>query len=179
MILKSDISEWLRKCQSKAVDSVNKEMMDKILEYSKMFPVIQEDMKRLAKIQSEIDEIITHYGDDMGFYTRPKIYSSECLLWFFNEYALTIAFLKKNDNEKLDEIVMLRGKRKRVSREYDTLIEKVRRIRRPEKAVQYLKDLGFDVSSLVALDTGNKESIDKKLLFVCGDNKPNIAKEGE
>lgn len=175
MLSKSTIINWLSKCKTKAIRSVEVELNEKILSFYNINSGIELDYNYFNSFKGKLDVIEESYGSRFNYYDEPKYYSSTTGCYHKGKTALIMACLEKYKyTEQLEEILAICKKIDRVAWEYNNLIDKVRSIRKSEKALQYIKDLGFDIATLSEDDTVNK-----KYLFVCGDNKPDITKKQE
>lgn len=174
-MLKSTITNWLTKCKAKAVRTVEAEMNEKILSFYYINSDIKFDDIYFGNFKRQLEVIKARYGSEFGFCEEPKYYSRTTYCYYYGRIALIMAYLENYKCEKeLEEILAISKKKDKVASEYNNLIDKVRQIRKVDKALQYIKDLGFDISTLSEANT-----VDKKYLFVCGDNKPDITKEQE
>lgn len=175
---KTDVKDWINKCKSRAIDSVDKDINSYIAEIAINFPIIQSDYDFLVQTEASMKALREKYKDveDLRFYQN--VY---CRDNFENEYwsrlvfkglnALVYSYIidnKEEYQEYYQHIKSLFDKRKKVKLEYESLNSVVMKKRKVEAMVKYLNDLGFDTSSLMTLP----KNINKDLLFVCHDNKP-------
>ncbi|WP_455717288.1 hypothetical protein [Anaerosporobacter sp.] len=62
-------------------------------------------------------------------------------------------------------------KKDNVKNEYAKVLASIKRMGSVNKMIKYLKDLGFDTTSIEKEQTAITTNVDTKYLFVCGDNK--------
>lgn len=173
-IEKLDVTTWLDKCRLKALSSIDSDINQYLSDLANKAPTIKEDYQILGDVEYKIktlqdrykgvnglyfDKIICCFSD---YYGRSKIVGINALVYSH------IIHNKEQYSEYYNHLKYLFEKKKKVDKEYESLISIVIKKRNVESMIKYLNELGFDTSSLMTLP----QNINKDLLFVCHDNKP-------
>lgn len=136
---------------------------------------VRAHLKLMQKKLSEIDKV----------YKELKSVCNVCEELKYNELryasigrALNINFVANFnkcttfDSKKLIELEQEYNiKIENVKNEYVKVLASIKRMSSVNKMICYLKDLGFDTTSIEKEQTAITTNIDTKYLFVCGDNK--------
>lgn len=175
---KDIICNWLGKCKQKALDSVKAEVFDYLDIAECENPDLAQDIIRLENCMYSSKELKDKYGVMNCYVQKPYTYADNVKGKYFlldGKYSLIYKFLQKNQGKDLmyetylEEVSKLINKYYDVASEYNSLIATVKKMRNVKSMLSYLEGLGFDISTIKDVP---KDTIDKNLLFVCGDNKP-------
>lgn len=167
-MLKDDVIQWVKKCQARAMRSVDEEANEYLRKVSKEEDFIREIVAKynqIVDILAGMEDVSVLFHFNLSFYSGYK-YSSFC--WDNVETELIFKIITLKSQMYPEQTKFLDGlekKRRNVKSEYNLLIEKISKFKTTEKAIKYLQELGFDTSTI-------KSSINAENLFVCGDNKP-------
>lgn len=175
MLTKEDVRVWLGKCQTKAMNVVEKELSDALAELSKKYPQCTKDYKAILDCKEKICAFSKQYNTVFNVLrdTDIEAYDIDTKKRFRGIDLLVVNYAKLYDSQEYEKIKELVSKVDKVRQEYNDLKDICQKMRKAEKAVKYLQDLGFNTETLIH----ESISVDKKFLFVCGDNKPDIKKQ--
>lgn len=178
MVTKEDVKIWLGKCKHKAMQVVEKEIGDFLSELADKYTSCTTDYQKIMQDIADINAYATKYNTSFNVIKNDDItfWNDKVRERFNGIDVLTVNYIYEHDcKEDIETLEALCLKSKKVEREYLDLIDICNRFRKAEKAVKYLQELGFNTETLV----GQSVAIDKNLIFVCGDNKPDVTKEQE
>lgn len=177
MVTKEDVRVWLSKCQTKAINVVEKELSDSLAKLAKKYPQCLKDYETILAHKEAVLSLAVQYDTGFNLFrdTDIEAWNSDMQKRFRGINLLVVSYLKLHNMEEYKKIQELVSKIDKVRREYNDLKDICQKMRKTEKAVKYLQDLGFNTETLLS----ESISVDKKFLFVCGDNKPDITKSEE
>ena len=182
---KYDVTNWIAKCKNRAIDSIDEDIIQYLSDLLKEFPKIKKDYEFLEKLELTMQTMDSEYNTVSkkvyGLYFDKGVYcyshdDNYRRTKFKGANALVYAYIIKNKeqySEYYQHIQSLFEKRKKVEREYESLSNIVIKKRKVESMIKYLNELGFDTTTLMTLPS----NINKDLLFVCHDNKPEQKEE--
>ena len=182
MMTKKDVTAWIERVENKALNSVKTEYEcrkateeERILQGSGAIEIIN-------KMQTLVDQVAVENNNLIALLnTCPGVqqYSKNAYRGV-SESISNLGNLHKEVHDKTDfqspELTRLKKVYEETARSvranYAAVKEEIKNKSNAARCVGYLKELGFDVSSLEAMDhTEIAVAVDKKYLFVCGDNK--------
>lgn len=140
--------------ESSGIEGQLKAMQRKLAEVEKM-------NNDLIKLTSDTEEILTTHN---GWNSIGNKINIDLKYAFHNQYKYSskkLTLLEKDYLEKKDN----------VKNEYAKVMASIQRMSSVNKMINYLKDIGFDVTSIQKEQTAITTNVDTKYLFVCGDNK--------
>lgn len=174
---KANILEWIDKCKYKALKSVDESIKDKLTKILEGHKTIQDSVNEYQECEKALKRLKELYKYNGAEVHKPYIhikvknryYPLNGDLVFVYQYLqnksqagyVEYNGLLKEINEKLNKYFQVQS-------EYELLYSRVRKMRNVNSILGYLKNLGFDTSTI----GGVKDNINRDLLFVCGDNKP-------
>lgn len=181
MATKVQIRNWIEAVESRAVKSLKDKFELKKSELEEVVRVetglrshINEIMMLNDKILHLEEEIFTTYESDSRINYDRKYYGS-----FFKQCVSSktieskLIFSCKIESQELLALEKKYDEDVRLVKDNYATVSAIAWSLSPKKAIEYLKELGFDTSSL---DVESKQelavvNVDKRYLFVCGDNK--------
>lgn len=174
---KDHICNWLGKCKQKALNSVKNEVLD-YLDSIEVENQVFDDIIRLENCQETMKRLRNDYQLENGTVYLPyiHIHNSGKFLEFYGKHCLIYQYLLINQDKKqvwkkhYEEVKRLIDKYFDVNSEYNSVSASIKKMRNVKAMLSYLEGLGFDISTIKNVP---KDTINKDLLFVCGDNKPN------
>ncbi len=182
MATKSQIKNWVLSVKRKALDSVREEHEKKVKQIKLNLLDTHGISGKLSEMQVYSDKL-TNLMDELQLICDE---SKEVSVSSYYSYGLKDLINKMSDVKKLfikysskfnssklvQEDKRYDEKKWLVESNYENVLATVN-ILSPKKALEYLKGLGFDISSLE--EPVKQElaviNVDKRYLFVCGDNK--------
>lgn len=152
---KSELEEIIR------VEAGLRSLIDEIKKYNEMILLLEEEIFARYESDSRINYNRKYWGSFFKECVSSKIIESKLIVSCKIESQELLALEKKY----IEDVRL-------VEENYATVRATAWSLS-PKKAIEYLKELGFDTSSL---DTESKQelavvNVDKRYLFVCGDNK--------
>lgn len=175
MVTNKDVNIWINRCRNKALKSVDDEITTEINKWYNEIHKLQVDFKALESIKRILARINIFYtcADEENIVDLSVDFRDK-KNWerYYDKEALVIAYIKKYDISKNQKLQELYNKKEAIETEHLNLKDKISVFRNPQKRISYLKELGFDVSTLT-----ESNNVNKKYLFVCGDNKPDVIKK--
>lgn len=181
MVTKSQIKNWVLAVKSKARESVKKEHEEKVTQIkdclldkygiSHQLAEMQLLSNKLAILMDDLEVICDESKEiSVAGYSHGL---EDVIGRLHNIRALFINRSSRFDSSKLvQEDKRYQEKLSNVDSNYASVLAMVN-ILSPKKAIEYLKELGFDTSSIE--EPVKQElaviNVDKRYLFVCGDNK--------
>lgn len=175
---KANILEWIDKCKHKALKSVDKSIKKQLNTILEGHKTIQDSLNEYKECEKTLKRLkgFYEYG---GAETHPpyvNIKLEKSYYYLNGDLVFVYQYLNKKAkagyveyNALFEEVNSKIDKYYQVRCEYDSLYEKVKRIRNAKTILDYLENLGFDTSTIEGVE---KDNINRDLLFVCGDNKP-------
>lgn len=176
-VLKKDLREFVDRVEGKAINSVRTKY-DKVIAQSKLnrtneqLEKIDKFKDSLIKIQSEMQELL----DSGVFNTWGKLYYANRDCRDSIKYLKTFTPDEIANNGLEDSIEKERNEKIQEVRNEYAKVKGFIGANTPIKGYNYLKELGFDVSSIPVYENGQTSTalvtqIDTSKLFVCGENK--------
>lgn len=174
---KANILEWIDKCKSKALKSVDESIKGKLTKILEGHKTIQDSVNEYRECEKTLKRLKDFYKYS-GAEAHPPYINIKATKYYYclnGDLVFVYQYLQNKAkagymeyNGLLEEINAMLVKYYQVRNEYELLYSRVRKMRNVDTILVYLKNLGFDTSSI----GGVKDNVNRDLLFVCGDNKP-------
>ncbi|MBO5921932.1 MAG: hypothetical protein J6Q48_06045 [Bacteroidaceae bacterium] len=182
---KKQLIKWLENKQHEAIETAKEkfsEMMDEYITKRNEIMKLDETASQIAELISKADDIVDAWKKDIekkcGVDTTVNYYSSlksrlsyiltteevkKYMLYEFVDSSTSIRTIKKKNDEVIDGI----------NKNYINVIANVQNLKDAKTGMEYIKELGFDLSDLLKADeqpitTALSTPIDTRYLFIKG-----------
>lgn len=181
MLTKKEVTNWVYRVRDKAFRSLQdayekavKEEEDRIFKESGLPEIIQEMDKLLLEVNrknNEMSKILKNSG--YMSYTEAAYYG---LTYYLNKIDNIEHVVRNHIDFESRKLTQLKNRyeddKRNVEANYAAVLAELKLKSNVKRCMEYLKELGFDVSSLEKLEhTEVAVQLDRRYLFVCGDNK--------
>lgn len=169
---KTDVINWIAACKAKALKSITHEVEEYLIQEADNIPELQEDFAIYDKLLSDSKYLGEKFSTYMVLCRRFSVYvENSNHIYLSDKAAMMYLFFKNREEyqEQRETIKSFSDKASKVSNEYNRLQAQVKNMRKIPKMVNYLNSLGFDTSTI---KENPQVQVNKDLLFVCHDNKP-------
>jgi hypothetical protein len=175
-MIKKDLLEFIERVEAKAVKSVNERFDKKIS--AKEIEVLSKYEDKINLLQDTFNRFSVNLSNLMADMREDKEVAFHGS-WKINNGKEYLSYLKGEITSKCD----FEGQVKKIENDRDKEINEVKanyhkvytvakNMSNAKKIADYLKELGFDISSIENKEaTSLVADIDKSKLFVCGENK--------
>lgn len=182
---KSDVYNFVLRVQRKAVNSVDKKYDELIKKeedkiQKKYKSELDEFGLAILQLQQSFDKLRDKIDRNIDYNVRERHHA-----WSNDLSKLVFEISRKKPNDIFKDNTVVRGDRltqlrkeqsqaiNDVSNEYGKVYSKCKSLGSAKQCVDYLKELGFDTSSIevAKVEDNAKKDIDTNKLFVCGENK--------
>lgn len=177
---KDDVLDFINACKEKAVLSVVGEAKEYCSNLIDNTPVVKEKYQKFKAVTEFLDTLPIPEGfrkyEIAGFrsYSEPKLYR-QLITYSAGEYDLLFRYIYSQPElfkkKQLDELNELLKKIIAVKDTYNGLAYTIKKIKKVDRMIGYLQELGYDTTHLCGFEM---RALDKSLLFVCKDNKPDV-----
>lgn len=181
-LTKSQVRQWVEAVEMKALNSIQEDYInnlnkekDRILEDTGIKNVIckiDAIASELNDSREELHSLITNNNDNVSYYdsgygSLSRVFD---VIGNFDKSFKEKARIDSNKTQRLAKDY--EEKRRLVKANYESVKAEVMK-HTPAKSIEYLKQLGFDTSTLVEKEPKQEIAavVDTRYLFVCGDNK--------
>ena len=170
MLTKKEVTNWVYRVRDKAFRSLQdayekavKEEEDRIFKESGATDIIKKLEASMREMNREHEKLISLMRDSQEMsYETASCYGLSYHLDKIDPVDRKVPQLKKKYDD--DE--------RKVGANYAAVLAELKLKSNAKRCVEYLKELGFDTSGLEKLEhTEVAVQLDRRYLFVCGDNK--------
>lgn len=181
MLTKKEVTNWVYKVREKAFMSLQeacekavKEEEDRIFKESGAANIIKKLEASMREVNREHEKLINlvHENQEMSYETV-SCYGLSYYLDRIGPVDRMIRKAIKYDSKKLTQLKKQHeDDERKVGANYAAVLAELKLKSNAKRCVEYLKELGFDTTSLEKLEhTEVSVQLDRRYLFVCGDNK--------
>lgn len=178
---KEDVLEFVNACKRKAVTSVVNETEMYCLKLIDSTSIVKEAYQKLEKIKDYLDSLPVpdgykkYYIDTNRSYREPALYREFISYTDHSKYDLLFRYVTVHpecfQQEDLNNLNELLKKIIAVKDTYNGLAYTIKKMKKVDRMIGYLQELGYDTTHLCGFEM---RALDKSLLFVCKDNKPDV-----
>lgn len=147
MLTKDNITRFINKQKNSHINVVKEQLNELLLECMDKSPECQALYRKfrlsILELKDMVDDIDLYVGVNY-FYQNPNF----SILFGKQGFIAGYVFSKKDFLEEQEKIKALYQRILGIEQEYNNLIDKCRKFRTPQKAVQYLQKNGFNTLSL-------------------------------
>lgn len=181
MLTKKEVTNWVYRVRDKAFRSLQdayekavKEEEDRIFKESGAADIIKNLEASMREMNREHEKLISLMRDSQEMsYETASCYGLSYYLDEIDPVDRRVRNAIKYDSKKLTQLKKkYEDDERKVGANYAAVLSELKLKSSVKRCMEYLKELGFDVSSLEKLEhTEVAVHLDKRYLFVCGDNK--------
>lgn len=181
MLTKKDVMIWIDRVEQKALNSVKNTYYEhkgeeerRIAEESGALEILAKLEKTINQAVAENEKLNTLLGRTAEIHYEPNAYRGiTSKLSDLQDVKKLFYGIARFESDKLNRMKKVYEETNRnVTANYAAVKEELKNKSNAKRCVDYLKEIGFDVSDLEKLDhTEIAVAVDRRYLFVCGDNK--------
>lgn len=181
MLTKKEVTNWVYRVRDKAFRSLQdayekavKEEEDRIFKESGAADIIKNLEASMREMNREHEKLINLMRDSQEMsYETASCYGLSYYLDKIDPVDRRVRNAINYDSKKLTQLKKkYEDDERKVGANYAAVLSELKLKSSVKRCMEYLKELGFDVSSLEKLEhTEVAVQLDKRYLFVCGDNK--------
>lgn len=181
MLTKKEVGRWVEKVRDKALNSIKddyfnavKTEQDRIFAESGAAEIVKKLEVSMQEVNREHDKLMDLMKENrMMSYAESSCYG---LAYYLNKIDPIERIVRNAVKYESKKLMQLQKKyedtERNVTANYAAVLSELKLKSNAKRCVEYLKELGFDTTSLEKLEhTEVAVQLDKRYLFVCGDNK--------